>query len=153
MEVRLAEAKDIPDICRLYNEFYMYNAAQQPLYYRQAEETGNYPRNVLESGTEDLLVAAEGGGLIGLLHIMEEKTPPYPSLVRHHYAVIMELYVTEAFRGRGAGRELLEAAKQWAKARELDYLELNVLEENKNGIRFYLREKFKAVSQTMRYTL
>jgi hypothetical protein len=36
---------------------------------------------------------------------------------------------------------------------ELDYLELNVLEENKNGIRFYLREKFKAVSQTMRYRL
>jgi hypothetical protein len=30
MEVRLAEVKDIPDICRLYNEFYIYNANQQP---------------------------------------------------------------------------------------------------------------------------
>lgn len=153
MEVRLAESKDIPEICRLYNEFFIYNANQQPQYYKQTAETGKYPRSVMESGTEELFVAAEGDAAIGLLHIMEEKTPPYASLVQHGYATIVDLYVTEDFRGRGIGCELLEAAKRWAKARELDYVELNVLTENENGIRFYHREKFKAVSQIMRYTL
>lgn len=35
----------------------------------------------------------------------------------------------------------------------VDYIELNVLSENGNGKQFYSYEKFKTVSQVMRYTL
>ena len=53
----------------------------------------------------------------------------------------------------GAGAALLGAAKQWAAARGLDYLELNVLAENTAAFRFYQREGFQTASQTMRLTL
>ena len=56
MEIRLAESKDIPGICVLYNEFYIYNAGQQPRYYKKATETGKYPKSVIENDSEDILL-------------------------------------------------------------------------------------------------
>lgn len=153
MEIRLAETNDIQGICGLYNDFFVYNADQQPQYYKKAIETGKYPKSVIENNAEDIYVAVDGSVLIGLIHIVEEKTPPYDCFIQRRYATIIDLFVTENFRGKGVGGQLLESAKQWAKARELDYIELNVLAENENGIKFYNHEKFKAVSQIMRYTL
>lgn len=86
---------------------------------------------------------------MGLVHVTEEKTPPYDCFIQHRYAMIMDLFVMEGFRGKGIGGKLLESAKQWVKSRELDYLELNVLAENKNGIQFYNHEHFKAVSHSL----
>lgn len=153
MQIRPAEARDIPLICGLYNKFFLYNSNQQPQYYKEAVETGKYPESVLESDTENLFVAADDNTVVGLIHVTEEHTPPYDCFVTHGYAVIVDLFVSEKFRGRGIGTRLLESAKQWAKARKLDYIELNVLAENENGIRFYTRERYKAVSQIMRYPL
>lgn len=153
MQIRLAEAKDIPGICALYNEFFLYNSSQQPQYYKEAEETGKYPESVLENGTEDLFVAADDSTVVGLIHVMEEHTPPYDCFVIHGYAVIVDLFVSEKFRGKGIGTRLLESAKWWAKERKLDYIELNVLAENEGGIRFYNRQRFQDVSRVMRYPL
>ncbi len=153
MEIRLAEPNDIPDLCGLYNDFFIYNAGQQPQYYKPAAETGKYPKSVIDSQTEDIYVAMEDHAVIGFIHIAEEKTPPYDCFVPHKFAVVVDLFVKDNFRGKGVGDQLFEAAKQWAKARKLDYLELNVLAENEIGIRFYNHEEFKAVSQIMRYTL
>ncbi len=153
MEVRLAEMNDISDICCLYNDFFVYNATQQPQYYKQAIETGKYPKSVIESSAEDIFIAVDGNVIIGLIHIVEERTPPFDCFIQHKFATIMDLFVKENFREKGIGGQLLETAKQWARSRELDYIELNVLAENENGIQFYGHKKFKAVSQIMRYTL
>lgn len=153
MRIRLAEANDISEICGLYNEFFIYNSDQQPQYYKMAIEKGSYPKSVVENDTEDIYVAVDNNVIIGFIHIAEESTPPYDCFVQHRYATIIDLFVTKNDRNKGVGGLLLESAKQWAKARELDYIELNVLTENQNGIQFYSHEKFKAVSQVMRYTL
>lgn len=154
MIIRVATQKDVPALCGLYNEFFAYNANQQPLYYKTAVEAGTYPQSVIESPKEDLLCVVNGDDTpVGLAHVMEQQTPPYDCFVPHKYAFVMDLFVTAAFRGRGAGAALLGAAKQWAAARGLDYLELNVLAENTAAFRFYQREGFQTVSQTMRLTL
>ncbi len=154
MTIRVATQKDVPALCRLYNEFFAYNANQQPPYYKTAAETGAYPQSVIENPKEDLLCVVNSDDTpVGLAHVMEQQTPPYDCFIPHKYAFVMDLFVTAAFRGRGAGAALLGAAKQWAAARGLDYLELNVLAENTAAFRFYQREGFETVSQTMRLTL
>lgn len=153
MEIRLAESKDIPGICVLYNEFYIYNAGQQPRYYKKATETGKYPKSVIENDSEDIFIAVDGNTVIGLIHITEEKTLPYDCLVQHRFALVVDLFVRDSFRNKGVGGQLFETAKQWAKTRGLDYIELNVLAENINGIRFYEHKELKTVSHTMRYML
>lgn len=153
MLIRLAQKSDIPQIAVLYTEFFSYNAGQQPKYYKPATEPGSYPESVVENETEDLFVAEAEGNLVGLLHILEEKTPPYDCFVEHRYATIMDLYIKENFRKQGVGRCLLQSAKEWAKSRSLDYIELNVLAENLNGIGFYEHEGFGEISHIMRLGL
>jgi len=153
MIIRLAEINDIREICELYNQFFAYNASQQPQYYKKAIEAGYYPESVMESDAEDIYVAADEKGIAGLIHIAEEKTPPYDCFVQYRYAAIIDLFVAKDFRNTGVGGMLLESAKQWAKARGLAYIELNVLAENENGIQFYHHKDFQTVSQIMRYAL
>jgi ribosomal protein S18 acetylase RimI-like enzyme len=107
----------------------------------------------IKSEVEDIIIAVENDKIMGFIHIAEEKTLSYACFIPHKYAVIVDLYVQEAHRQRGVGTRLLEAAKQWAQARGLDYLELNVLAENENGIQFYRHQKFNMVSQIMRLPL
>lgn len=153
MKIRLAEFKDIDSICNLYLDFFAFNANQQPQYYKKAIETGNYPKSVIDSDTEDILIAIDEDAIIGLLHIAEEKTPPFDCFVSHKYGTIVDLFVLEDCRKKGVGHLLIKSAEQWAKIRGLDYLELNVLQENENGIQFYEHEQFKAVSLIMRCEL
>lgn len=149
MEIRSAGMDDVPGICSLYNDFFAHNASQQPQYYKEAEENGKYPKGVLKNDAEALLVAVDGNVIIGLIHIVEGRTPPFDCFVQHRFATIVDLFVKEGFRGKGVGGQLLDSAKQWARSRELDYIELNVLAENENGVQFYDREKFTVVSHMM----
>ncbi len=153
MEISLATLEDVNEISVLYQEFYALNAAFQPEFYQTATETGAYPRFVIESSQGDLLIATETDSVIGLIHVEESKTPPYPTVVQHRFAEVIDLIVAEPFRGKGAGTLLIEAARQWAKNRGLDYLELFVLSENQGGIAFYHRNGFRTVSHNMRLTV
>lgn len=89
--------------------------------------------------------------LIGFVHVEEEKTPPYPSVVQHAFACIVDFYVMAEHRKRGVGKALLEKVKAWAVNRGLEYLELFVLEENEAGKDFYQQAGFKTASCTLRY--
>jgi ribosomal protein S18 acetylase RimI-like enzyme len=150
MNLRLAMHNDIEAISSLYTEFYKYNAEQQPDYYVAAEEDGNYPQSVIDSNSGDILVAEVDGCIVGFIHIEEESTPPYPSVAPHRFACIVDLIVTQSSRRNGIGQLLLEDAKRWAKSRELEYLELTVLENNEIGRSFYEHKHFLRVSRTMR---
>jgi GNAT superfamily N-acetyltransferase len=150
MKIRLAKAENVPEICVLYNNFFIYNASQQPDYYKSATETGRYPESVIKNGSEDIFVAEECDSIIGLLHIKEEETPPYDCFVKHRYASVIDLFVLESYRGTGTGGLLIKAAEDWSAERGLDYIELNVLAENEKAIGFYKHEGFEEVSYIMR---
>lgn len=113
-------------------------------------ESGRYPRQIMGNPREALYVAVHNGAPVGLMHIIEEATPPFACFVQYKYATIVDLFVTEKFRGNGIGGKLLEAALQWSNSRMLDYIELNVLAENEDGARFYRKKGFKPVSHIMR---
>ncbi len=148
--MRIAVQDDVENICRLYNEFFAFNANQQPQYYKGTIESGKYPKSVIESNTED---AKEGNEVVGFIHVSEDKTSPFETFIQHKFANIINLFIESSFRKKGVGKLLLDSAKQWAQIRELDYLELNVLAQNKNGIQFYEHEEFETVSYIMRCTL
>jgi len=153
MEVRTAVHGDVEQICLLYNEFFAYNAKIDPVYCRAGKETGEYPKSVIKDAGSDLIVAAEDGKLTGFIHIKECRTPPYDALMQNHYAQIIDFIVTEDHRQKGIGKKLMDAAKEWATKRELDYIELFVLQGAKNEHRFYERNDFTTVMQTMRCML
>lgn len=153
MQIRLATKDDVTALAKLYVEFFAHNAEQQPRYYKKAFESGNYPASTITNEKEDIFVAVDDDMILGFVHVIEGATPPYDCFVPRRFATIMDLYVRADCRRKGIGTLLLDAVKQWTQSRELDYLELNVLDENENGILFYRHQKFNVVSQIMRLHL
>jgi len=152
MEIRLATLNDIEELCPILTEFFAYNAELQPMYCNASIESGEYPKNMIESDSADFLIAVENDVIIGFIHINQTKTPPYASVVPHNYAEIMAFMVTAPRRGQGIGSKLTEAAKQWSNARNLDYIEaISLVNAEANG--FYDNENFVTMSYIRRYTL
>ncbi len=120
---------------------------------RQKKAANIYPLKTIKSDASDIFLAVEGGNVLGFIHVTEAKTPPFGSVAPHSYAEIIDFITTAEHRKRGVGSRLMEAAKQWARNRGLDYIELFVLSEAKDERSFYESKDFTAVSQTMRCPL
>ena len=153
MEIRLATLNDIEPIRQLNNEFWVYNARLQPEYYKEADESGAYPKSVIVSNDSDIIIATEGDIVTGLIHVRKAQTPPYAPIVKHEYAEVVDLIVSAPYRRNGIGTKLMEAAKEWGKMRNLDYIELFVLSNAKGEVAFYEEYGFDTVSHTMRFIL
>ncbi len=151
--VRLATLQDVPDLSTLYTQFYANNHAVQPEYCADAVETGEYPTKIITSENSDIFVAVKHERIVGFIHIEKQTSPKFPSVVQGSYAEVVDLFIHADYRRFGIGRRLLESAKEWARERRLDCLELLVLGNNHEGIRFYKREKFRVTAKVMKYDL
>jgi len=153
MEIRRAMLNDIEQLRQLNYEFWVYNARLQPEYYKEAKESGAYPKSVITNDDSDIIIATESDTVMGLIHVIKSKTPPYAPIVQHEYAEVVDLIVSAPYRRKGIGTKLMDAAKEWGKARNLDYIELFVLSDAKGEIAFYEDYGFDTVSHTMRFGL
>jgi GNAT superfamily N-acetyltransferase len=153
MEIRLATLEDVTVISKMYEEFFAFHAGLQPTYFQEAEEHGEYPESTIKSETADLIVSEVDGNVVGFAHVLESKSLPYDCIVQYKIAVCIDLYVKPAYRKMGVATELLKAVKEWAKKRDLDFIEIKVLVENDNAINFYEREGYNKIYHTMRYLI
>ena len=153
MEVRLATLDDIGNLCHLFTDFFAYNAVLQPDYCNAAVEDGKYPEVVIKDKKAGLLIAIENGRIVGFMHVIESKTPPYASVVQHNYVEVMAFMVDASCRRKGVGSKLMNAAKQWGKARDLDYIELTALSNAKEANAFYQNYGFDTKAHVMRCVL
>lgn len=59
------------------------------------------------------------------------------------------LAVKEKYQGCGVGTALFESAKEWAKSKGMDRIELNVYSFNRRAIEFYEKNGFRVLKQSM----
>ena len=154
LQVDRASFEHLDDIIRLYRVLFAEMAALQPDYYQPVDEQNRaFLQEIIAGERSDILIALVDGQLTGLALVKEMRTLPYASLRPHRYAFLMDLVVDPARRDGGLGTALLQAAEQWANARQLDYLELCVLPENRRAIALYDRRGYQTVTLTMRCPL
>jgi GNAT superfamily N-acetyltransferase len=94
-------------------------------------------RDAIDSHDSVVLVADEGGRLVGFLTAYQDLHS-----VRFGYrAWIEDFAVDPERRSRGIGKRLLDAAKAWARERGATHLELDSAETRHDAHRFYERER------------
>jgi PhnO protein len=104
------------------------------------DEAGQYRLFAINSANPDIinLIAFAGEEPMGMIscHIQ--------SLMHHGGKVgeIQEMFVSEAARGLGIGKKLMEALKRIAKERDLKQLEVTSRLKRIDAHRFYERENF-----------
>jgi GNAT superfamily N-acetyltransferase len=125
-ELRLRSLAESPDA---FARRFVDEQAQPDAHWIRLTESVTIP------GGQVMLVAEEDGRPLGLAFGLLDKERPQTGHVGG-------MWVEPAARGNGAGRVLLSAAVDWARARELERLELWVTEGNHSAIRLYERTGF-----------
>lgn len=148
-----AKLSDMQEITRLYRALNTDMSRLQPEMFRPADGNEDFIRSVLESGSEDILVAREESRVLGLALVQEKDTPTYPAFIPRRYIYLMDLVVDPDHRSRGIGRALMGAVQDWAKSRNAEFIELGVLAQNKDAIRLYESLGFKDSRKTMQLDL
>ena len=101
-----------------------------------------FTRESLEEAPEGALtiMAMDGSERLGFLHAV----PSRDEITGEPAAYVALLVVVEAAQGQGVADRLLRAAEDWARARGLSRLCLDVFDSNERARQFYARAGFQA---------
>lgn len=148
MNIRLATVDDLPAIDRLYADLFAAMAQLQPARMQAAGQDMDFVKMAIEDSGFAVWVA-EHADVVGFALVQWQFTPAFACLRERQYAYIMDLMVDAQSQGLGVGKALLLAIKAAAKAQGCTQLELSVLSNNTDAIRFYEREGMTATHQNM----
>ncbi|OKP04802.1 GNAT family N-acetyltransferase [Xenorhabdus eapokensis] len=154
MIIKTATMQDIESILSLYRVLFSEMAALQPDRMQVAEQERDFIASNINNDKFHLLVAEdENGSIKGFAIAQEQTTAPFNCLVPRTYGYVFDLMVSQDARNLGIGQKLLAGMKKWAQENHYSHLELSVLSQNVDAIRFYIREGYQETSRTMALTL
>ena len=153
VRIREFEAKDRPALVKLAREL---QAAEAPFYDRMKppSEIGDWYVDALLKACRlnkgKILVATEGDDLIGYAAVLSEiSSKDEIDEVEYTYAYVQDLAVTERFRRRGLGSQLLARCEEIAREAGARWLRISVLTENADAVRVYEKAGFRSLFSVM----
>lgn len=150
--VRRAVAGDAPAIIAISNEVHAMHASALPDVFQPPNDSVLTPEDVelrLDDPSRTMLVATAGDLVLGYLEAQEQATLPTPIKRGSIELHVHQLAVAAVHRGRGAGRILLQAARDVAASRGISTLSLTVYAFNALAKKFYEREGFVTLRESM----
>lgn len=150
MVVRIAKMHDAGNLKEMNRELYSYMSKLNPYNFAEGCFNNEFIHKVIISNMSDFLIIEEGKEILGYAFVEARKTSNLDMLVPHTFVYINDICIKEEYRNKGIGKKLLESIKNWAMIRGLEYVELNVLTENKDAIKFYQKLGFIESQKLMR---
>ena len=153
LTIRKSEAKDISTISEMARQMADYHRSLDSYYknsaaYKTLEED---LASELEDKDSGMLVAEEGGKIIGYFRGMIEPAPMYLSPKK--IGVVYDLFVLPEFRREKIGDQLFAAALAWFEDRGARNIELSVDARNAAGVAFWKKHGFFEYKIRMRKDL
>lgn len=153
MIIRPAVLEDMEALQLLYQKQFLDLQRQQPYSFKADLPALSFLKETIEDDNSAFLLAVDQDLIVGMTALFIEQTLPYECFVPHRYLNFADLYLEEAYRNQGIGKQLIQAVKDWAKQKKVDYIELLVVKQNPRALRLYLEQEFEIVHTTMRYRL
>ena len=150
MLIRKMERRDYGAYCTLLREVHDMHAEGRPDIFKKEialPEEDEFAEMIADEETVNL-AADEGGEMIGMC-LMEIRRPKNPIQHRKAFGWIGDLCVRSDCRGKGTGLALYSAMKDRARDMGLARIELMVWSFNEDAIRFYRRLGMGVRSYTM----
>jgi len=149
-----AKKKDINSIVKMAKEMADFHRKIDDYYKSGKEHEKRLRALALKSfGKRNIkaLIAKDKNKILGYGVASIEKPRDY---VRHKkIGYIKGLYVKEAYRGRGVGKQIFNKFLEWFKSRNIKYIELSVDSRNKIGISVWKKYGFFEYQKKMRMDL
>jgi len=141
MKIRKARLADVPELVPMGMELLELHKKFDPVFYRTVararwkELSTNYARNTVRARKSFILVAEEGGKLIGFLRAEYASRPPV--MLERKELFVTDLFVSRKFRGKGVGTALLNETQRIAKEKNVQWLKLEADVKNGEARKFY----------------
>jgi ribosomal protein S18 acetylase RimI-like enzyme len=154
MEIRTANLEDLCAIETLWKEMMLFHSALDDDFSMipEAEEIHReYMKGILQEGEKRVLVADDGGIVLGYIRMETCKKPPiYPNI---EYVEIKAISVSTSARRKGIGRKLVEAVTTWCMNRNIMQVECGVAVNNPVSQAFWKRMGFRATIERCKLDL
>ena len=155
MDIRFAQARDIPDMIELLRQVGEVHHQIRPDLFRAGAQ--KYDEAALEKLLADpnrpILAAVEKGALLGYAFCILQVTEGDPVLRDRKVMYIDDLCVDEIRRGQGVGGALYRAVCDYARELDCDAVTLNVWCGNDRAMAFYEKCGLKPQKVGMEYVL
>jgi GNAT superfamily N-acetyltransferase len=158
INIRLAVDTDLDALSELYFEFHEFHARHLPKYLRSLGELSAKDREellskiaeVIKGNDSAILVAIDMERVIGLAEVyLKHPDPADRGVNPAPYAYLQSLAITESYRRRGIGSQLLRAAEEWAREHGVTDLVLGIWEFPKGPLEFYLKAGYHVYRQSL----
>lgn len=152
VSIRKATAEDYSALCDLFDEVDALHRGNLPHLFQKPKgpvREHDYYWGLITDENVGLFVAEVDERLIGFVQVVIRDAPDIPVLVPRRYAVVDSIGVKSEFQNHGIGRMLMDTVHEWAIARGVASMELNVFEFNKAAIAFYHSLGYETLSRKM----
>ncbi|MHC4715163.1 MAG: GNAT family N-acetyltransferase [Planctomycetota bacterium] len=142
--LRSAAMSDVPSLTKLWLEMMAFHVKREPdlaLADDAGERWAKWAAGKIDDENGFVAVAERGGEIIG--YVIAKTTERSDVFRERRYGEIMELAVTAAARGSGAGTGLYELAKEWVRSKGVTWLQVEVSSANEMAEGFWTRKGFK----------
>ena len=155
LQIREAVIADFDRLSALFVEENRFHAQLVPAYIQATSPvlTRDELRAFLDSRIHQLYVCEDDGTLLGAVIVSLKDTAEDRWNKPYLCGYIEDLVVTSTARGRGIGRQLMQAARHWVTSRGVHTIELHVWEANTGARRFYESLELQTVQRRMTWEL
>ena len=144
-----AKLEQLEQISELYRVVIASQAELEPYFYKEAAQRNDFIESLIVNEDSDILITLSGETVTGFSAIREVESPGYPMFIKRKSAYVLDLVIKPEFRRRGLAEKLLSDSKEWQEEKQLDYLELCVLESNEAAVKLYEKFGFHSFSRQM----
>jgi ribosomal protein S18 acetylase RimI-like enzyme len=150
MMIRPLNDNDIPALADLaaktFTETFGYSFTPEELE-TQLKETRSeeYFRSVI--GKDTILLAIQGERLAGYVQLSDLKVEVQGIEPSPNDQAINAIYIHSDFQGQGIGKTLMDAAFDHPRFQKADNIFIDVWDENKTAVQFYLKYGFEVVGK------
>ena len=140
-----AEEKDLEELGRLFNLYRIFYEEEDDL-----EKASRYISERFNRRDSEIFVAQEGNTeLAGFVQLY----PSFCSVSAVPILILYDLYVDNSHRGKGIGRLLMNAARDFAKDNGFRRLELSTAKDNHIGQSLYESLGYELDEEFLHYSL
>ena len=144
-KIAKAEEKDLEELGRLFNLYRIFYEEEDDL-----EKASRYISERFNREDSEILVAQEGNTeLVGFVQLY----PSFCSVSAVPILILYDLYVDHSHRGKGIGRLLMNAARDFAKDNGFRRLELSTAKDNHIGQSLYESLGYELDEEFLHYSL
>lgn len=149
--IRRATKADLPAVIAMLDEVDELHRTALPWLFREVDQpqTNDFLEGYCSELDRTMLLATEDGSLAGVLYMFLRQPARAPIVRPTLVAEIDTLVVGHAFRRRGVGKRLVEAALQWARDNGATRTELGVYEFNDAARAFWASLGFQTLSRRL----